>query len=174
MIIYKGFKTEYRFGYHQPPQISIYHLHYHAFVLPFRNQFYDIIKYGKIILIIEPVEKIQANFFCIKEEGGKIGRHSTNQILILEESISRFHAEIVFIDQQFYIKDVGSTTGSFIKIKDKVNLKVGMIIELGSNQFEIIKAKDGLLQLLIIEGINVSQYPYEILVKIKQRIIIKL
>ena len=48
------------------------------------------------MLIIEPVEGIQTNFFCVKEAGGKIGRHSANQILILEESISRYHAEIIF------------------------------------------------------------------------------
>jgi pSer/pThr/pTyr-binding forkhead associated (FHA) protein len=35
-----------------------------------------------------------SSFYCLKEEGAKIGRHSSNKILILEESVSRYHAEI--------------------------------------------------------------------------------
>jgi len=37
-------------------------------------------------------------------------------MLILEESTSRFHAEIVFQNPEFYLLDVGSTTGTFLKI----------------------------------------------------------
>lgn len=42
------------------------------------------------------MEGQQNNFYCIKEVGAKIGRHSSNQILILEENISRYHAEVTF------------------------------------------------------------------------------
>lgn len=86
---------------------------------------------------MEPVEGIQTNFFCVKEEGGKIGRHSFNQILILEESISRYHGEILFHDKKFFIKDIGSSTGTFIKVKDRVEVQLGMIFEMGSYQFEV-------------------------------------
>ena len=58
----------------------------------------------------------------MKEQGAKIGRHSSNQILILDESISRFHAEIKFKDDTFFIKDTGSTTGTFIKINEKYEI----------------------------------------------------
>ncbi len=37
-------------------------------------------------------------------------------MVILEESVSRFHANIEFYKNDFFIKDVGSTTGTFIKI----------------------------------------------------------
>lgn len=37
-------------------------------------------------------------------------------MVILEESVSRYHAEILFKSEDFYIKDIGSTTGSFLKI----------------------------------------------------------
>jgi pSer/pThr/pTyr-binding forkhead associated (FHA) protein len=59
-------------------------------------------------LIIQPTDGPQSNYYSIKEDGGKIGRHSSNQILILEESISRYHAEIIFKDNQFFIKDIGN------------------------------------------------------------------
>ena len=86
----------------------------------------------KNVLIIEPVEGVQTSFFCVKEEGGKIGRHSSNQILILEESISRYHAEILFHDKKFFLKDIGSSTGTFIKVKDRIELTLGMVLEMGS------------------------------------------
>lgn len=47
-------------------------------------------------LIIHQYDGPQTSFFSVKEEGAKIGRHSSNQILILDESISRYHAEIKF------------------------------------------------------------------------------
>lgn len=73
-------------------------------------------------LIIQQYDGPQNSFYSVKEEGAKIGRHSTNQILILDESISRFHAEIKFNDGKFYIKDTGSTTGTFIKVIEKIQI----------------------------------------------------
>lgn len=102
-----------------------------------------------------------SSFYCLKEEGAKIGRHSSNKILILEESVSRYHAEIEYEDGQFFIRDIGSTTGTFIKIIDKIELEEvtvgltqGMIIEMGSNQFEVGRIKEGEVILRIIEGPN--------------------
>jgi len=37
-------------------------------------------------------------------------------MVILEESVSRYHAEILFKNEEFFIKDIGSTTGSFLKV----------------------------------------------------------
>ena len=66
-------------------------------------------------------------------EDGKLGRHSSNNVIILEESVSRFHAEISLEQNKYYIKDKGSTTGTFIKIKKATGLVEEMIIEMGSN-----------------------------------------
>ncbi|CAK85925.1 unnamed protein product (macronuclear) [Paramecium tetraurelia] len=112
-------------------------------------------------LIIQPTEGPQTNFYCIKESGGKIGRHSSNQILILEESISRFHAEVIFQNEEFYIKDIGSTTGTFIKVETKQLLQIGMVVELGSNQFEIqqvnVNGANIDVVMTIIEGPNTPE-----------------
>ena len=86
-------------------------------------------------LILQPIEGSQANFFHIKENGAKIGRHSHNQVVILDESVSRNHAEILFRNNDFFLKDIGSTTGTYIKIISRLQLKVDMIIEIGSYQF---------------------------------------
>ena len=112
-------------------------------------------------LIIQPTEGAQTTFYCIKDSGGKIGRHSSNQMVILEESVSRYHAEILFKNKDFYIRDIGSTTGTFLKITANIFLEVGMIIEMGSNQFMIEKMvcanNAGDLQMTICEGPNLGQ-----------------
>ena len=110
-------------------------------------------------LIIQPVDGLQSNnFYCINENGGKIGRHSNNEIVIFEESVSRHHSMIEFKNDKFWLVDIGSTTGTFIKLTTVLVLKLGMIIELGSNQFlvENIKSEsemDGFLTLKVIEGL---------------------
>ncbi|CAD8088860.1 unnamed protein product [Paramecium primaurelia] len=109
-------------------------------------------------LILQPLESQQNNFYCIKQVGAKIGRHSSNQILILEENISRFHAEVTYQDSKFYIKDIGSTTGTYIKIQKRMNLFQDMLIELGSNLFQVTQLEEvsnGIqLGLLVLEGPN--------------------
>lgn len=66
-----------------------------------------------------------------------IGRHSTNQISIIDESVSRHHARIDCDGAAFHLQDVGSTTGTFIKIQEPLQLKEDMIIEIGSYQFQV-------------------------------------
>ena len=39
-------------------------------------------------------------------------------MIILEESVSRFHAKISCNNEKFFLVDTGSTTGTFIKVKD--------------------------------------------------------
>lgn len=73
-------------------------------------------------LIISYLEGHQNSFYCITEKGGRVGRHSNNEVLIYEESISRYHAEIAFRDNEFYLTDVGSTTGTFIKVQEQLLL----------------------------------------------------
>lgn len=112
-------------------------------------------------LIIQPTEGAQTTFYCIKDSGGKIGRHSSNQMVILEESVSRYHAEILFKNKDFFIRDIGSTTGTFLKITANIFLEAGMIMEMGSNQFIIEKVmvanNAGELYMAICEGPNVGQ-----------------
>jgi pSer/pThr/pTyr-binding forkhead associated (FHA) protein len=79
-------------------------------------------KKKELELIIQQSDGPQTSFFSVKQEGAKIGRHSSNQILILDESISRFHAEIKFEENTFLLRDTGSTTGTFIKIIGKVEI----------------------------------------------------
>lgn len=108
-------------------------------------------------------------FYSINEEGAKIGRQSANQIAISDESISRFHADIFFKNKQFYLRDVGSTTGTFIKVLDRLVLELGYIIEMGANQFEVVRleadSKDSGAIELVVEGAEdeaEERYPFQL------------
>ena len=49
-------------------------------------------------LIIQQIDGPKGICHSLREEGGNIGRHSSNQIIILEESVSRHHARIDYVD----------------------------------------------------------------------------
>ena len=49
-------------------------------------------------------------------EGGFIGWSKDNLIYVDDSSVSQEHAQILFINRNFYIKDLGSQTGTFLKI----------------------------------------------------------
>jgi len=114
-------------------------------------------------LIIHPIDVAQANnFYCISETGGRIGRHSNNEIVILEESVSRYHSTIEYKENKFYLLDIGSTTGTFVKITTPLILEEGMILEMGSNQFLVEKmivqdSDNGILSLKVIEGLHAER-----------------
>lgn len=114
-------------------------------------------------LIIQPVDGAQSNsFYCINETGGRIGRHSNNEIVILEESVSRHHSIIEYKEDKFYLVDIGSTTGSFIKVTKPLILEENMIIEMGSNQFFIQQIivqdeENGELYIKILEGMHINK-----------------
>lgn len=100
-----------------------------------------------------------SSIYSIKEEGGKIGRHSSNNVVILEESVSRFHSEIHFQENNFYLLDVGSTTGTYLKIQQPLKLQEGTLVEMGSYQFfvqkisiNLLNPSESFLALTIYEG----------------------
>lgn len=47
-------------------------------------------------------------------DGAKIGREKDNQLCFPDEyRVSKHHAEIFFKNDNFYIKDIGSKTGTY-------------------------------------------------------------
>lgn len=94
---------------------------------------------GDNFIVIKSIEGPSDINYKVGEEGTDIGRHSTNKIVIFDESVSRYHAQVIHRDSNFYLVDIGSTTGTFVKITEPLELKEDMIIEIGSYQFMIKK-----------------------------------
>jgi len=71
------------------------------------------------------------NIYIIGDNGAALGRHSASNDMVISESfVSRRHCEIKYIppraDQgtridpettNFYLRDIGSTTGTFIMVR---------------------------------------------------------
>lgn len=69
--------------------------------------------------------------FSLKKSGGTLGRNQECEIKILDDSISRRHAEIVFYSNSYYLKDLGSANGTYVRISDYEPLIVSSEILIG-------------------------------------------
>ena len=69
-----------------------------------------------------------------------IGRAKTNDIVLLERSVSAFHAKIRVDDDRIGIKDFDSTNGTFVndrRITKPTALRSGDEIIIGENRFHV-------------------------------------
>lgn len=80
--------------------------------------------------------------YPITKEGGKLGRNPENDIVLLDKDVSRKHAEIFFLEDKFYLKDLNSSIGTFTKIEKFKKIERNMRFQLGE------------LYILTIEDIN--------------------
>lgn len=70
-----------------------------------------------------------------------IGRKDDNDIVLMDEFISGYHAKIFIKNNSFYIEDLESTNGTFVnekRIDDRVKLEVNDEIRLGNIIFKVI------------------------------------
>lgn len=89
------------------------------------------------ILVLKAVEgQLLNNMYIIGQNGAALGRHSaSNDIVISESFVSRRHCEIKYVPEdtddltstKFYIRDIGSTTGGFIMVRQEILLRENMM-----------------------------------------------
>jgi pSer/pThr/pTyr-binding forkhead associated (FHA) protein len=93
------------------------------------------------VLVLKALEgQLMNNIFIIGAPGASIGRNtSSNDIVIGESFVSRKHCELRYSlkSNQFTISDLGSTTGTFIMIRTKQVLKLGMMIQMGLSELKV-------------------------------------
>ena len=117
------------------------------------------------------------NVYIIGDNGAALGRHSaSNDIVISESFVSRRHCEIKYVasapenpDQQitnhldasvpesqatkFYLRDIGSTTGGFIMVRQEILLRENMMFQMGLSEFRIVTtSKKNIIELHVFEG----------------------
>lgn len=77
-----------------------------------------------------------------------IGRDKSNDIVIDEEGISNFHAELrVEDDDRIFITDAGSINGTFVndkQIKARTQLRAGDLIRLNKSELRLVDPKEQL------------------------------
>ena len=72
-----------------------------------------------------------------------VGRDDRNSVIINDKMVSRFHAEIQKIRDDYYVKDLNSSNGTFVNgnrvPKDKyIKLCKGDIIRVGKNELSLV------------------------------------
>lgn len=89
-----------------------------------------------------------------------LGRASSNDVFIEDESVSKVHAEIRADGELLYIKDLGSANGSGIDGKPlpankETGLPAGAVLRLGKRQFRVYepqKFRSLLASLILLPG----------------------
>lgn len=71
-----------------------------------------------------------------------LGREADNSIAIQDHSASRFHAEIVRQGESWFIRDLGSTNGTFVdgaRVRDEARLTHWAILRVGDTLFKFLE-----------------------------------
>eukprot|EP00397_Hematodinium_sp_SG-2012_P030523 GEMP01032337.1.p1 GENE.GEMP01032337.1~~GEMP01032337.1.p1 ORF type:complete len:503 (+),score=102.44 GEMP01032337.1:222-1730(+) len=111
-------------------------------------------------------EALEHSPYFIVPSGASGGRNSASNVVVLHENfVSRRHFKLEFAGDddetgtqgKWYLSDLGSTTGTFIMVKDTLLLKEDMILQIGIS--EILVSMDGNMQHLhleVTEGPNIG------------------
>lgn len=77
----------------------------------------------------------------VPEEGVlKIGRADDNDIVIVDDDVSRFHAELLYDNGTLWLQDAGSRNGVFVnsnRVTGHKALRVGDAIAIADHEFEV-------------------------------------
>ena len=93
------------------------------------------------ILVLKAIEGTLNNHsYLIGKHGASMGRNSaSNDIVIGESFVSRKHCEIRYtsLSNQFTLKDLGSTTGTFLMARSASELRVNSMFQMGLSEFRV-------------------------------------
>lgn len=81
---------------------------------------------------------LEPQFYELNGPSVTLGRHPNNNIILLVESVSRYHAKLTFDGDSWSAEDVGSSNGSFIngeRLSGRCRIKEGDVLTLGRADF---------------------------------------
>jgi len=83
---------------------------------------------------------LEGTMVTVGEEGARIGRHTSNTLVIPEAGISRYHCEICCSDGEFCVRDLGSTTGTYFYLRPHGHFQMfaGLMVKLGETEFQVL------------------------------------
>lgn len=83
---------------------------------------------------------LEGTTVTVGEEGARIGRHTSNTLVIPEAGISRYHCEICYVNGEFLVRDLGSTTGTFFYLRPHGHFLMfsGLMVKLGETELQVL------------------------------------
>jgi len=83
---------------------------------------------------------LEGTTVTVGAEGARIGRHTSNTLVIPEAGISRYHCEICHGDGDFSVRDLGSTTGTYFHLRPYAHFQMfpGLMVKLGETEFKVL------------------------------------
>lgn len=96
-------------------------------------------------MIIKSYEGVQTDFYLVNHAPISVGRSTNSVIRSLEITVEDRHAQVFESAGRYYLQDLGTESGTFVKISLRQALKVGTLIEMGSFMFKV-KAMDKAFQ----------------------------
>lgn len=83
---------------------------------------------------------LEGTTMTVGAEGARMGRHTSNTIVIPEAGISRYHAEICYLDGEFCVRDLGSTTGTYFYLRPHGHFQMftGLMVKLGETELQVL------------------------------------
>lgn len=88
-------------------------------------------------MVVRSCDGNLAAFYVMRDKILKIGRSIANTIRSLEVSVENEHAEIIRAGNKYYLRDMGTEAGTFIKIESPRVLGEGTLVEMGSFLLEV-------------------------------------
>jgi pSer/pThr/pTyr-binding forkhead associated (FHA) protein len=93
------------------------------------------------VLVLKAIEGTLSNHsYLIGRHGASVGRNSaSNDIVISESFVSRKHCDIRYLNlsNQFILKDLGSTTGTFLMARSSLELELNSMFQMGLSEFKV-------------------------------------
>ena len=92
-----------------------------------------------------------------------MGRDDEADVCLIDDSVSRYHCEIAHHDSGWYVRDLGSTNGTYVggHSVDRVKLKDGDLIKVGATIFKFLMSDDldaayreEIYRLAVIDGLT--------------------
>jgi pSer/pThr/pTyr-binding forkhead associated (FHA) protein len=85
--------------------------------------------------------KLVGRVFQVPDDRGlRIGRAEDNDVVIVDEGVSRFHAELIYQNGSLWLQDAGSRNGVFVnavRVVAHQALKVGDEVVIADHRFAI-------------------------------------
>lgn len=83
---------------------------------------------------------LQGRVVHVPEGGLTLGRAEDNDIVIIDDGVSRYHARMLYDGGSLWLRDNGSRNGIFVngqRVTDHRALKVGDVIAISSHTFAV-------------------------------------